>query len=93
PWPSVWTVLIGPVLITCTLPRKQKHLSSNTHQTEHVHSVSTRYVLSVLHEGSEMRKQNTVSTKMYSPIQRHSHYWGNDQGHYRPDTVNAGSWV
>ncbi|CAI9622559.1 unnamed protein product [Staurois parvus] len=33
---SVWTVLIGPVLITCTLPRKKKTLSSNTHQTEHV---------------------------------------------------------
>ncbi|CAI9552300.1 unnamed protein product [Staurois parvus] len=35
----VWTVLIGPVLITCTLP-------SNTRQTEHVQSDSTQYVLS-----------------------------------------------
>ncbi|CAI9564457.1 unnamed protein product [Staurois parvus] len=25
--PSVWTVLIGPVLITCTLPRKKTKLS------------------------------------------------------------------
>ncbi|CAI9571693.1 unnamed protein product [Staurois parvus] len=34
--PSVWTVLIGPVLITCTVPRKE-NLSSNTQQTELVH--------------------------------------------------------
>ncbi|CAI9595273.1 unnamed protein product [Staurois parvus] len=27
---SVWTVLIGPVLITCTLSRKKQNLSSNT---------------------------------------------------------------
>ncbi|PIO34350.1 hypothetical protein AB205_0158040 [Aquarana catesbeiana] len=39
PDPPVWTVLIGPVLITCTLPRKKKKLSSNTHQTEHVQPV------------------------------------------------------
>ncbi|CAI9539392.1 unnamed protein product [Staurois parvus] len=36
PLTSVWTVLIGPVLITCTLPKKKKKLSSNTHQIEHV---------------------------------------------------------
>ncbi|CAI9600404.1 unnamed protein product, partial [Staurois parvus] len=41
PLTSVWTVLIGPVLITCTLPRKKKHLSSNTHQAEHVHAYSS----------------------------------------------------
>ncbi|CAI9562232.1 unnamed protein product, partial [Staurois parvus] len=35
PLTSAWRVLIGPVLITCTLPRK-KELSSNTHQTEHM---------------------------------------------------------
>ncbi|CAI9579297.1 unnamed protein product, partial [Staurois parvus] len=27
PWTSVWTVLIGPVLITCTPPRKKKESS------------------------------------------------------------------
>ncbi|CAI9539246.1 unnamed protein product, partial [Staurois parvus] len=46
PLTSVWTVLIGPVLITCTLPRKKKTLSSNTHQTEHVQSDATQYILS-----------------------------------------------
>ncbi|CAI9570744.1 unnamed protein product [Staurois parvus] len=30
PLTCVRTVLIGPVLITCTLQRKQKNLSSNT---------------------------------------------------------------
>ncbi|CAI9621801.1 unnamed protein product [Staurois parvus] len=32
---------ISPVLITCTLPKKNKKLSSHTHQTKHVQSVST----------------------------------------------------
>ncbi|CAI9548207.1 unnamed protein product, partial [Staurois parvus] len=36
---SVWTVLIVPVLITCTLPRKKKkNRSSSTYQTENVQS-------------------------------------------------------
>ncbi|CAI9576177.1 unnamed protein product, partial [Staurois parvus] len=37
PCPTVWTVLIGPVLITCTLSRKKKLSSKfSIHQTEHV---------------------------------------------------------
>ncbi|CAI9591349.1 unnamed protein product [Staurois parvus] len=59
---SVSTVLIDPVLITCTLPRK-KILSSNTLQTEHVHSVSTQYVLSgdkrgALEDGEDQKSQD-----------------------------------
>ncbi|CAI9594775.1 unnamed protein product, partial [Staurois parvus] len=30
PLTSVWTVLIGPVLITCTLPRKKNSLAIHT---------------------------------------------------------------
>ncbi|CAI9550526.1 unnamed protein product [Staurois parvus] len=58
-------MLIGPVLITCTLPRK-KNLSSNTHQTEHVQSDSTLYVLSndkrgTLEEGEDQRSQDQTA--------------------------------
>ncbi|CAI9563251.1 unnamed protein product [Staurois parvus] len=42
--------------------KKKKNLPSNTHQTEHVQSVSTRYVLSgdkreTLKEGEDQRSQ------------------------------------
>ncbi|CAI9607404.1 unnamed protein product, partial [Staurois parvus] len=51
----------------CTLPRKKKNLSSNTHQTEHVQSDSTRYVLSgdkreTLEQGEDQRSQDQTPT-------------------------------
>ncbi|CAI9543556.1 unnamed protein product [Staurois parvus] len=36
PLSCVWIALIGPVLITGTLPRKKKILSNNKHRTENV---------------------------------------------------------
>ncbi|CAI9611448.1 unnamed protein product [Staurois parvus] len=44
-------------------PKKKNNLSSNTHQTEHLQSVSTRYVLSgnkrgTLEEGEDQRRQD-----------------------------------
>ncbi|CAI9563418.1 unnamed protein product [Staurois parvus] len=60
---SVWTVLIGPVLIICALPRKKKKIFSNTHQTEHVSSDTTQSVLSgdkrgTLEEGEHQRSHD-----------------------------------
>ncbi|CAI9583719.1 unnamed protein product [Staurois parvus] len=39
--------------------KKKKNLSSNTHQTKHVQSHSTRYVLSG--EGEEQRSQDQTA--------------------------------
>ncbi|CAI9546059.1 unnamed protein product, partial [Staurois parvus] len=49
----------------CTLPRN-KNLSRITHQTEHVQSVFTRYVLSgdkrgTLEEGEDQRSQDQIA--------------------------------
>ncbi|CAI9547154.1 unnamed protein product, partial [Staurois parvus] len=46
--------------------QKKKNLSRNTHQTEHVQSVSTRYVLSgdkrgTLEEGEYRRRQDQTA--------------------------------
>ncbi|CAI9595139.1 unnamed protein product, partial [Staurois parvus] len=46
--------------------KKPKNLSSNTHQTEHVQSDSTRYVLSgdkrvALEEGEDQRRQDQTT--------------------------------
>ncbi|CAI9576949.1 unnamed protein product, partial [Staurois parvus] len=51
----------------CTKPtKKKKNLSSNTHQTEHVQSVSTLYVLlgdkrGTLDEGEDQRSQDQTA--------------------------------
>ncbi|CAI9557029.1 unnamed protein product [Staurois parvus] len=53
------------MLITCTLSRKKKNLSSNTDQTEHVQSDSTQYVLSgdKRRGGSEKSGSNSIFTQ------------------------------
>ncbi|CAI9554401.1 unnamed protein product, partial [Staurois parvus] len=49
-----------------TLPRKNNNLFSNTHQTEHVQSVFTQYVLSgdmrgALEEAEDQRSQDQTA--------------------------------
>ncbi|CAI9615111.1 unnamed protein product [Staurois parvus] len=47
PLTSVWTMLIGPVLITCTLPRKKKKKTSlGIHTKLSMCSDSTQYNMS-----------------------------------------------
>ncbi|CAI9582733.1 unnamed protein product [Staurois parvus] len=65
PSPSVWIVLIDPVLITCTLPRKEKKLSSDTHQIEHVQLgpslCSIRIYLGDTGKGENQRREDQTS--------------------------------
>ncbi|CAI9564246.1 unnamed protein product, partial [Staurois parvus] len=65
PLTSVWTVLIGPVLITCTLPRKNK-TSLAIYTKLSMCRVSPHKVLSgdkreTLEEGEDQRSQDKTA--------------------------------
>ncbi|CAI9614138.1 unnamed protein product, partial [Staurois parvus] len=66
PLPSVCTVLIGPVLITCTLPKKKQKTSLTIHTKLSMCIVSTPYILSAdkretLAEGEDQRSQDQTA--------------------------------
>ncbi|CAI9535329.1 unnamed protein product, partial [Staurois parvus] len=97
PLTSVWTVLIGPVLITYTLPRKKKSLTSKTHQTEHVQTFPQGSVLSGDRlgtvEGEDQRTQDQTAflhNVEDKPLKFHSAYNKHASLHIQTDFTVVG---